>query len=95
MSMKGKYGLHRYPQAHMRVWRIGREVLRRLEELGAGELTSRTILCALLDEGKVRGKANVKADAQVRRVLGRVFHGRESTEKEAVGIARSMYPRNP
>ena len=106
------YRLHRYPDAHRRVWRIGKQivdrykgdarliwrdrtpsiVLKRLRQIQVGEQISRMIVGALIDTEQIVGQGDLKADLHVRRVLGRVFRGKEFSAKEAHQIADSMVP---
>jgi len=72
--------------------------LYRLYSLGVGEQISRMIVGALIDVGLLDGKGDVKADTHVRRVLGRLLHGREfpaDRAQEAVDSARRLHPENP
>ncbi len=77
------------------------EVYKRLQQLGkhgAGDNISNMVIGALLDAGQITGTGDVKADTHVRRVLGRVFRGREfsaNQSQEAVQLAREIYPENP
>lgn len=109
------YGLHRFPKAHERVWKIGKrvvewyegdarriwehtptaDVLDRLVELGVGEQLSRMAVGGLRDCGWLKGRADVKADSHVMRVLGRVFMGQPMTEDQTIAATRRMHPRDP
>src|SRR4030067_422401 len=94
MALRPKYKwLHRFPQAHYRVWRIAREVRdnhggdarniwkdadpgtvnKRLKAIRLGPQLSKMAVGALTDTGHLRGCSDVKADLNLRRVLGRVF----------------------
>jgi endonuclease III len=118
MSKKTEYSLHRFPQAHKRVWTIGKGIvehyggdapeiwktqsigdnLQRLNDLKVGEQISRMIVGALIDTNQIHGKAEVKVDIHVRRVVGRVFEGKQfSTNKtdEVIDLTREMNPDNP
>ena len=113
-----EFGLHRFPKAHERIWRIGKcimeryqgdprkiwegrspaEVLERLYAMRVGEQISRMIVGALIDTGKISGKADVKVDIHVRRVLGRLVRGKEyplGEENEVLRVTREMSPDNP
>jgi len=73
-------------------------VLDRLNWLRVGEQISRMIVGALIDTGQIEGSVDVKADAHVRRVLGRLLRGRPFTPQEAsaaVEATRRMHPENP
>ena len=74
------------------------ETLRRLNDIHVGELTSRMVVGALLDAHLIQGKGDVKADTHVRRVLGRVFEGRQFSANRVGDVnklAGEMYPENP
>lgn len=89
----------RYAGDSRRIWeaQAPAEILRRLEELGVGPQISRMIVGALIDTGQIdlSGKPDIKADTHTRRVLGRVFRGREVDEATATTLARSVSPDNP
>ena len=109
-----RYSLHRFPKAHERVWRIGREIvqryggdarriwdsqpaaeiLERLIRMRVGPQISRMIVGALYDTGQIKDLGDLKADLHVRRVLGRVFTGRQVSAREAHRLAR-MVVRGP
>ena len=118
MSRRAEYSLHRFPQAHERVWRIAsdivahydgdarriwenqppRVVLDRLNWLRVGEQISQMVVGALIDTGQIEGSGDVKADAHVRRVLGRLLRGHPFTLREAsaaVEATRKMHHENP
>ena len=108
------YGLHRYPAAHRRVWRIGKDivdcysgdarriwrsktpptVLKRLLQMQVGPEISRMIVGALIDTKQIEGQGDLKADMHVRRVLGRICSGEQTSAKEAHEIANRMVPNN-
>jgi endonuclease III len=70
----------------------------RLNDLGVGEQISRMVVGGLFDTGQIKGKSDVKVDIHVRRVLGRILHGREFSEQEidrVIEITRGMNPNNP
>jgi endonuclease III len=72
--------------------------LYRLTELGVGPQISRMVVGALYDTGIISGKADVKVDIHVRRVLGRVFQGSEFSLEDTgkvIEITRKMHPQNP
>jgi len=72
--------------------------LYRLNDLKVGEQISRMIVGALIDAQILQGKADVKADIHVCRVLGRLLAGREIPADEsqiAVDATRRMHPENP
>lgn len=74
------------------------KVMRRFDKLGVGEQLSRMIVGALIDTGHISGRADVKADTHVRRVLGRVLQGHEFPLQDAdkvVVLTREMHPDNP
>lgn len=120
---KREYNLHRYGIGHMRVWKIGRdliqlfggdaravwegqqpgEVTQRLYQLGDGKYgvgknIANMIVGALIDTDQITGIGDVKADTNVKKVLGRVFRGYEYGAKEdddCTKFARKIYPPNP
>jgi hypothetical protein len=49
----------------------------------------------LRDCGWLKGRADVKADIHVMRVLGRVFTGQPTTEDQAIAATRRMHPKDP
>jgi endonuclease III len=72
--------------------------MHRLHELGVGQQIARMIAGALLDAGQIHGKGDVKVDVHVRRVLGRLLHGKPfPTDSQALVIetTRAMCPENP
>jgi endonuclease III len=72
--------------------------LYRLNDLGVGKQLSSMVVGALVDVGLLRGKADVKVDRHVRRVLGRLFRGEEFSSDQTslvVELTRSMHPENP
>ena len=72
--------------------------LYRLNDLGVGEQISRMIVGALHDTGHIEGKADVKVDLHVRRVLGRILQGAEFSmdqTAQVIDITRAMSPDNP
>ncbi len=50
---------------------------------------------ALVDTGYLVGKADLKADARVMRVLGRVLTEQPLSPADTIRIAREMHPENP
>ena len=68
------------------------EIMRRLEDMGVGRQISRMIRGALADTGQVEGKGELKADSNVRRVLGRVFEGDMVSEDKALALANRLMP---
>lgn len=77
-----------------RVWegQPADEIVRRLEDMGAGKQISRMIRGALVDTGQADGMGDLKADSNVRRVLGRVFEGDTVSEDRALEIADRLMP---
>lgn len=74
------------------------EVLHRLSDLGVGPAISRMVVGALFDTGILSGRADVKADVHVCRVLGRLLMGSSfpfDRPEEAVEATRRMCPENP
>lgn len=72
--------------------------LYRLNDLGVGEQISKMTVGALVDANILQGKADVKADIHVRRVLGRMLTGDEipaDRPQEAIDATRRMHPENP
>ena len=68
------------------------EIVRRLEDMGVGRQISKMIRGALVDTGQAGGKGDLKADSNVRRVLGRVFEGDTVSEDGALKIADRLVP---
>lgn len=69
------------------------EVMKRLHKLRVGVQLTRMIRGALVDTNQINGKGELKADLNVRRVLGRVFKGEsEISQDEALRIANQMVP---
>lgn len=96
----GKRVVEQYQGDARIIWQDGsiEATLYRLNDLGVGQQLSRMVVGALVDAGMLRGKADVKVDRHVRRVLGRLVYGEEfSTDQTAlvVELARSMHPDNP
>ena len=82
------------------IWRCQsvEATLYRLNDLKVGEQISRMIVGALIDARILQGKADVKADIHVCRVLGRLLTGSEIPTDEsqgAVDATRRMHPENP
>ena len=79
------------------------EVTQRLYDLGegkygVGENIAAMIVGALIDTGQIHGVGDVKADTQVRKVVGRVFRGHgysKGESKDCTLFARKLYPPNP
>lgn len=71
------------------------EVYTRLMRMRVGPQLSRMVIGALIDAREVRGKADVKADIHVKRVLGRIMNGKDLSEREATELTREMHPSNP
>ena len=70
-------------------------VLERLDdEMQVGPELSRMIVGALIDTEQIEGQGDLKADMHVKRVLGRIFSGKETNDKEAHEIANRMVPGN-
>lgn len=69
-------------------------VLSRLLEMRVGPEISRMVVGALIDTNQISGTGAVKADSHVRKVLGRVFEGREVSPDEAHRYADAMLPGN-
>src|SRR3972149_4924228 len=67
----------------------------RLESIRFGEQLTQIVIGALLDAKKIKGTGDVKADLNVKRVLGRIFKGKLIDEDESVNIGRMVYRRNP
>jgi len=70
----------------------------RLNDLGVGPQLSNMVVGALVDCGHLTGKADVKADAHVCRVLGRLHRGRPYGPDETaqvIALARLMHPESP
>jgi endonuclease III len=83
-----------------RLWRDRsiEATLYRLNDLGVGQQLSRMVVGALIDTKILVGRADVKVDRHVRRVLGRLVRGRgfdESELLEVIEVTRAMHPRNP
>jgi endonuclease III len=115
MSKWKKYSLHRFPKAHERVWRIGREIISKydgdarniwkgktpgeifdcLQEIRVGPQISKMIIGGLIDTKQIKGISDVKADLNVKRVLGRVLGKGTLSPEEALEITRKMSPKNP
>jgi endonuclease III len=53
------------------------------------------VVGALIDTKQIEGVSDVKADLNVRRVLGRVLKNRILTAEEATEVTRKMFPDNP
>ena len=68
------------------------EARQRLEDMGVWLNISRMIVGALRDTGHIEGKADLKTDANVRRVLGRVFTGGSVSADKAFKIADTIIP---
>lgn len=68
------------------------EIIRRLKDIRVGEQISRMIRGALYDTGQVEGAGELKADINVRRVLGRVFEGDMVSADRALEIANRLKP---
>jgi len=96
----GKRIVQQYEGDARKIWE-GQSIestLCRLNDLGVGEQISRMVVGGLFDTGQIKGKADVKVDRHVRRVLGRILQGREFSEGQidkVIGITREMYPDNP
>ncbi len=96
----GKRIVDQYDGDARRIW-DGQTVegtLYRLNGLRVGEQISRMVAGALLDTGLVEGPAQVKADVNVRRVLGRAVQGREYPFDDTVAVTdltQRMHPENP
>jgi len=74
------------------------DTLSRLIFLRVGDQISRMVVGALKDTNQIHGKGDVKVDIHVRRVLGRVFNGKEfpaSSVNEVIDKTREMYPSDP
>lgn len=96
----GKLIVEQYDGDARKIWQDQsiEATLHRLNDLGAGEQISRMIVGALIDNGQVKGKSDVKVDLHVRRVLGRILRAREFSELEkdkVLEITRKMHPENP
>lgn len=88
----------RYGGDARNIWRTGEapDVLERLLKIGVGEQLSRMIVGALKDCGQITSiGSDLKADIHVRRVLGRVFEGRELSSEAALRMARKIHPPDP
>ena len=68
--------------------------LQHLEDIRCGSVISRMIVGALKDTKQIQGKADLKADSNVCRVLGRVFDNSEISPDRALEIADAMEPSN-
>ena len=68
------------------------EIQRRLEAMRVGEQISRMIVGALYDTRQISGAGDLKADIHVRKVLGRVFYGKDIPADKALRIANEMIP---
>lgn len=71
------------------------EILECLYKMRMGKQISNMLLGALLDTKQIDGQGDIKADINVKRVLGRVIIGEEFTVDEAIKTTRMMYPDNP
>ena len=92
--------LHQYGGDARNIWNNQsiEAVLYRLGDLRVGKQLSRMVVGALVDAGQLHGKADVKVDTHVCRVLGRILRGDAfgSHEKDAViDLTRAMNPENP
>jgi len=86
--------VHRYDGDARKIW-LGQtpaDARERLLQVKAGKELSRMIVGALSDTGQIEGRGDLKADLQVRRVLGRIFHGDSVSETEAHRIANEIAP---
>lgn len=70
------------------------EVMRRLSEMRVGPQISRMIIGGLIDTGQIKGKGELRANTNIRRMLGRVFDGRKASPDRALEIADVMEPGN-
>ena len=69
------------------------EILERLMAMRVGPQISRMIIGALYDTEQISEAGDLKADTHVRRVLGRVFAGNETSAEDAHRIANKMMLR--
>jgi hypothetical protein len=78
------------------IWegQVPEEVLKRLNRIRLGKQLSRMAVGALIDTKHIKGKSDIKADRHVKRVLGRVFFGKELDEGTATKIAKRLN-KNP
>ena len=71
------------------------EALKSLQEFyGIGPQLGRMIVGALKDTKQIVGNSDLKADTNVRKVLGRVFEGKSVSPSEALEIADAIVPGN-
>ena len=63
-----------------------------LKLYGIGRQLASMIVGALIDTGQIEGRGDLKADTNVRRVLGRVFEGDMVSPDAALGLADQMLP---
>jgi len=79
------------------IWRKQepRVVEERFEAISLGEQLTRMAIGALLDSKQIKGTGDVKADLNVKRVLGRIFIGKPVDEDQAIELSRKLHPRNP
>ena len=68
------------------------EIMRRLKDVCGGEHIPRMIRGALYDTHQIDGKGELKADINVRRVLGRVYDGDMVSADKALKIANRLVP---
>ena len=92
----GKEIVDRYSGDARQIWRgqTPPTVLKRLLQMRVGPEISRMIVGALIDTKQMEGQGDLKADRHVRRVLGRIFSGEQTSAKEAHEIANRMVPNN-
>lgn len=92
--------VHQYIGDARNIWKNQsiEATLYRLIDLGVGDEITRMIVGALIDTKQLTGKSDVKVDNHIRRVLGRIFFGREFDEHErdtVIELTRKMNPDNP
>lgn len=86
----------RYGGDGRQIWqnRTTDEIRCRLRDATFGPQLSNMVVLALIATGHVDGRASLKADLNVNRVLGRVFTGETATPVEAQKMADVMEPGN-
>ena len=91
----GKEIVEHYQGDARKIWKnqTPDEILNRLNAMRVGPQISRMIVGALYDTKQISEAGELKADIHVRRVLGRVFAGDETSADDAHRIANQMEPR--
>ena len=90
----GKEIVEHYQGDARKIWKdqAPDEIRKRLERMRVGPQISRMIVGALYDTEQISEAGDLKADIHVRRVLGRVFAGDETSADDAHRIANRMIP---